>query len=101
MLMLHQHILRYLIALFVVTLCLTSMVSYITLKDTNIQQYRHALESHIKFIKHQLPTIEQLDDFAKMTKESIDIRMTLIDENGVVLVDSDKENGMMDNHARR
>ena len=101
MLMLHQHILRYLIALFVVTLCLTSMVSYITLKDTNIQQYRHALESHIKFIKHQLPYIEQLDDFAKMTKESIDIRMTLIDENGVVLVDSDKENGMMDNHARR
>ena len=101
MLMLHQHVTRALLTLFLGTLCLSGLVSYFTIKSDNIERYQMELESHIKIIKHQLPNIEDLEAFAKMIKESSNIRFTLIDEAGVVLVDSDKDNETMDNHAHR
>lgn len=101
MLMLHQHVTRALLTLFLGTLCLSGLVSYFTIKSDNIERYQIELESHIKIIKHQLPNIEDLEAFAKMIKESSNIRFTLIDEAGVVLVDSDKDNETMDNHSHR
>jgi len=99
--MLHQHVTRALLTLFLGTLCLSGLVSYFTIKSDNIERYQIELESHIKIIKHQLPNIEDLEAFAKMIKESSNIRFTLIDEAGVVLVDSDKDNETMDNHSHR
>ena len=101
MLMLHQHVTRALLTLFLGTLFLSGLVSYFTIKSDNIERYQMELESHIKIIKHQLPHIEDFEAFAKMIKESSNIRFTLIDEAGVVLVDSDKDNETMDNHSHR
>ncbi|WP_263834034.1 ATP-binding protein [Sulfurospirillum oryzae] len=101
MLMLHQHITRALLALFLGTLCLSGLVSYFTIKNENIDRYKSELETHIKFIQAQLPYINDLESYAKVIKESYGIRVTLIDQNGVVLVDSDKDNETMDNHAHR
>jgi len=101
MLMLHQHVTRALLTLFLGTLFLSGLVSYFTIKSDNIERYQMELESHIKIIKHQLPHIEDFEAFAKMIKESSNIRFTLIDEAGVVIVDSDKDNETMDNHSHR
>jgi len=99
--MLHQHVTRALLTLFLGTLFLSGLVSYFTIKSDNIERYQMELESHIKIIKHQLPHIEDFEAFAKMIKESSNIRFTLIDEAGVVIVDSDKDNETMDNHSHR
>jgi len=101
MLMLHQHITRTLLALFLGTLLLSSVVSYFTIKTNNIESYQRELESHIKIIKNQLLTTSNLEEFARIIKENAGIRFTLIDENGVVLVDSDAQSESMDNHAHR
>ncbi|AFL69249.1 sensor histidine kinase [Sulfurospirillum barnesii] len=101
MLMLHQHITRALFALFLGALFFSSLVSYFAIKNDNIETYKRELISHIRIIKQQLSTTTDLEAFAKIIKDGAGIRFTLIDENGVVLVDSDKESESMDNHARR
>ncbi|ACZ12889.1 sensor histidine kinase [Sulfurospirillum deleyianum] len=102
MLMLHQHITRALLTLFLGTLFLSSIVSYFTIKTDNIETYQRQLIAYIKIIKHQLPsTPDTLESFATLIKEDSGIRFTLINEEGVVLVDSDKDSETMDNHAHR
>jgi hypothetical protein len=99
--MLHQHIIRGLLILFIGTLLLSGIVSYFTIKSNDMERYQASLESHIKIIQYQLPQVKDREAFAKVIKESTGIRFTLINESGVVLVDSDKDNETMDNHARR
>lgn len=101
MLMLHQHFTRALLTLFLSTLILSGIVSYFTIKNDNMERYEHELESHIKIIKYQLPQIQNLEEFAKVVKDHANIRFTLINQEGNVLVDSDKEHEAMDNHAHR
>ena len=101
MLMLHQHFTRALLILFLSTLVLSGIVSYFTIKNDNMERYEHELESHIKIIKYQLPQITNLEAFAKVVKEHANIRFTLINQDGNVLVDSDKEHETMDNHSHR
>jgi two-component system, OmpR family, phosphate regulon sensor histidine kinase PhoR len=101
MLMLHQHITRALFALFLGALFFSSLVSYFAVKNDNIETYQRELISHIRIIKQQLTATTDLEAFAKIIKEGAGIRFTLIDENGVVLADSDKESESMDNHAKR
>jgi len=101
MLMLHQHIIRALLALFLTTLLLSGVVSYFAIKSDNIDHYRSNLESHIKILVRELPQMNDLDDFAKRFRESTDIRFTLINVNGAVITDSDHDSETMDNHSHR
>jgi len=101
MLMLHQHITRALLALFLGTLCLSGVVSYFTLKSNNLERYQAELEAHIKIIQQQLPEIKNIEALAKVVKEGAGIRFTLINEAGNVIIDSDKDNETMDNHSHR
>ena len=99
--MLHQHITRALLALFLTTSMLSGAVSYYTVKNDNLERYVSELSSYIKFIKFQIFQEKNLEQFAHWIKESSGNRLTLIDEKGVVLVDSDKGHDSMDNHAHR
>ena len=101
MLMLHQHFTRALLTLFLSTLLLSGIVSYFTIKNTNIKNHEEALQAHIKIMKYELSLKNDLQEFAKIVKETTDIRFTLIDQNGVVLVDSEAQSSSMDNHANR
>jgi signal transduction histidine kinase len=99
--MLHQHITRALLALFLSTLLLSGIVSYFAIKSDNIDHYRNTLESHIKVLVYELPSISDPEAFAKAFKTATDIRFTLIDEQGSVVTDSDHDSETMDNHAHR
>ena len=101
MLRLHQHFTRALLSLFLAALLLSGLVSYFTIKSSNLERYTQELETYIKIIILQLPSSEALDDFAKNIKEQSGIRVTIINEVGVVLAESDKESEAMDNHAKR
>lgn len=101
MLMLHQHITRALLALFLTTLLLSGAISYFAIKSDNIDHYCSNLESHINILVRELPQMNDLDDFAKRFRESTDIRFTLINESGMVVTDSDHDSETMDNHSHR
>lgn len=101
MLMLHQHITRALIALFLGTLLLSGLVSYLTIKNDNLETYQNDLEAHIKVLVYELPQLENLDAFAQHFKEATGIRLTLINEKGTVITDSDHDSETMDNHSHR
>ncbi|MBV5277433.1 MAG: sensor histidine kinase [Campylobacteraceae bacterium] len=101
MLMLHQHITRALLTLFLSTLLLSGLVSYFTIKNSNIEKYQQELESHIQIIKLQLPLNNNLENFAKAIKEKTGIRFTLIASDGNVIIDSDFDHENMNNHAHR
>lgn len=101
MLTLHQHFIRALLALFLTTLLLSGIVSYFTVKNNNIERSQNELETMIKLISLQLPDVENPDVFAKSFKEQTQIRFTLINQEGMVIAESDKSSDSMDNHAHR
>jgi len=101
MLKLHQHFVRALLTLFLSALILSSVVSYFTIKNSNIEKYKQELQSDIEIIKLQLPFIPDKDHFARELKAKTDKRFTLIDANGKVLAESDFDESKMDNHLHR
>lgn len=101
MLSLHQHFIRALLTLFLSTLLLSGLVSYFTIKNDNIERYSAELETHIKLLLLQLPSLEEMEPFVKGIKEQTGMRFTLIDASGTVLEESDRESESMDNHSRR
>lgn len=101
MLRLHQHFTRALLTLFVSTLLLSGIVSYFTIKESNLQRYTQELQNTIALIKLLLPEEKEFETFAKAIKDETAIRFTLIDETGIVLAESDKESETMDNHSQR
>lgn len=101
MLMLHQHITRVLLALFLGTLLLSGIVSYVTIKNNNLERYQQELQSHIELIKLELPYIDDKEAFATAFKEKTGFRLTLIQEDGEVIAESDYNVEEMNNHAHR
>ncbi|MDD3342094.1 MAG: ATP-binding protein [Sulfurospirillaceae bacterium] len=101
MLMLHQHITRALLALFLGTLLLSGIVSYVTIKDNNLERYQHELATHIELIKYELEKIDDKEAFANAFKEKTGFRLTLIREDGEVVAESDYNVDEMNNHAHR
>ncbi|DAB35701.1 MAG TPA: ATP-binding protein [Sulfurospirillum cavolei] len=101
MLMLHQHIIRSFIALFIATLLLCGIVSYVAIQNDNMEHYQSRLESHIQILVRELPEMDDLNAFAKRFKEATQIRFTLIDAKGAVVADSDHDKETMDNHLHR
>ncbi len=49
----------------------------------------------------QLPYVNDLDTFAATIHEHSNLRVTIIDDNGLVLAESDKDKTTMDNHRGR
>ena len=101
MLKLHQHITRTFLILFLSALFLAGLVSYFTIKNSNLDKYEQELIASIETIKLQLPYIHDKEHFAQALKEKTGRRFTLIDANGAVVAESDFDEGKMDNHLRR
>ena len=101
MLRLHQYFTRALLLLFLSTLALSGLVSYLTIKNNNIEKYQQELQMSIEMIKLQLSSIDNLDAFAKAIKEKTERRFTLIDDMGKVLAESDFDEEKMNNHLYR
>ena len=104
MLKLHQHFTTNFSIVFIVVLLLSSLVSYFTLKEIELQTIEKELKSNIKLIRLQMPFTDHkdtLDTFAKAIKKSTNARVTLVNEDGIVIAESDFDINNMDNHAFR
>lgn len=101
MLKLHQIFFLNFLAIFIGTLLVSSLVSYLSIKNTAIEENREQLKKQISLLQMQLPFVKDLDQFAADIKANSKLRVTLIDEKGLVLAESNKDKTKMDNHRGR
>ncbi|MDD5400329.1 MAG: ATP-binding protein [Sulfurimonas sp.] len=101
MLKIHQIFMLKFVLLFSVTLLITSVISYIALKNIIIEHNKNHLKHAIELIKIDLENIENLDDYAVKVHKSTSLRVTIISENGTVLAESSADKKEMDNHSSR
>ncbi len=96
----HVFIIKFL-GLFLGTLFLASVASYITLKDIVVEYYEDHLKSSIALIALELNTVESLDTYVKKAHRATGLRITVIDTNGNVIAESNTDKQHMENHANR
>lgn len=101
MLKIHQIFILKFLFLFITTLLISSVISYIVFKDIIIQHNKNHLKHAIEFMELDLKNVDNLDDFATKINEKTSLRVTIIAEGGTVLAESDADKNEMDNHASR
>ncbi len=101
MLKIHQIFILKFLLLFVGTLLVTSLISYVTLKSIIIDHNKNHLQNAIVLMSLELDKIDDLDSFASNVNKSTTLRVTIIDAQGVVIAESNTDKKNMDNHANR
>ncbi len=79
----------------------SSFVAYLSIKNTIINDNKLQLQKHISLLQMQLPYVNDLELFSTDISNSSGFRVTVIDDAGVVLAESDKDRVGMDNHRGR
>ena len=76
-------------------------IVYYWTKDFYITQTRDSLLNNIEIISFELKKNSDLDVFTKNIKNSLNLRLTVISEDGTVVAESHKDKTVMDNHKYR
>src|SRR3972149_6018834 len=73
------------------------------IKDNYISKLKESLTIQAHLIAEQIPSsfTNNLDDFSRRYKEKTGARVTIIDDSGRVLGDSDEPSEKMENHSNR
>lgn len=101
MLKLHQIYFRKLIIPFILLFFIVGLIIYYSIKDIYIKQIKEELLYDTKFIFMEIKNLDNIDNLVKKIKQEINIRVTIIKDNGVVLAESDKDKSIMNNHKYR
>lgn len=103
MLKLHQLFFINFLLIFIATLLISGIVSYITLKDIQLNHFEESLKTNINIIEIELKSSKDsnLDRFSECFEKKSSLRITLIDKDGVVLTDSSQDSESMENHINR
>ncbi len=101
MLRFHQIVLRKFIFIFSILFFIVGAIVYYWSKEFYITQTRDALLNDIEIISFELKEDSNLDSLATKIKKSLNLRLTLIAEDGKVLAESYKDKTKMDNHKFR
>ena len=86
---------------FVGTIVFSSVVGYITLKNIVIEHTKDHLIDVIKLVEMELPNEKNLDFYVKKLHKNTHLRFTIIDNNGVVIAESNTDKHKMENHGNR
>ena len=101
MLNFHQIVLRkFILVLSILFIIIAGMVYYWS-KDFYISQTKDALLNDIELISFELQKQPNLDQLAIKIKKNINLRITIISQDGTVIAESDKDKTKMDNHKYR
>ena len=76
-------------------------IVYTWLKDIYINEIENSLLENIKIVSLSIDKKTDLDEFAKEIKRDLNIRLTIVNEDGKVLAESDRDKTTMDNHKYR
>ena len=101
MLKFHQIILRKFILIFTILFLIVGGIVYYWTKDFYITQTKNSLLQNIEIASFELYQHGNLDELALKIKNDLNLRLTVIDENGVVTAESHKDKTHMDNHKYR
>ena len=101
MLKLHQIYFRKFILLFILLFIIVGAIVYAWLKDIYINQVEKSLLENIKIVSLHVNDKADLDKLAQNIKKNLNIRLTIINQDGKVIAESDEEKSNMDNHKYR
>ena len=104
MLKIHQLFLRTYISIFLAILITLSVVTYFWSKDIYIDQIEKTLIQNIdtlSIVFKNKNDMENISDIVKELHEKLNLRITIIDENGVVIAESDEKLSKIKNHLNR
>lgn len=101
MLKIHQHFFRNFLLIFFAILIGTAISSYFWIKSIYIEQTEKNLSQNIDSLSASLTNLNNLQHITQTIKKNTNLRITIIDSNGIVLEDSDKDKTLMDNHNNR
>lgn len=101
MLKLHQIFFLNFLGIFIGTLLLSSLVAYLSIRNTAVSEHTLHLKNQLSLIEMQLPNTKDLDKFAADIHKKIHVRVTIIDDKGIVIAESNEDKGVMDNHGGR
>lgn len=101
MLKLHQLFIRTFGLIFLGILITFSIVTYFWSKDIYLKQIEKNLIQNIDTFSVVLKDLSNIDNLIKDLKAHIHHRITLIDERGNIIAESDKDKESMENHANR
>ncbi len=101
MLKIHQLFLRTFILIFSAILITLTIVTYFWSKNIYINQIEKNLVQNIDTFSIVVKDIEDIDTIIKDLKAQINLRVTIIDEKGNVIAESDKDKNLMENHSNR
>ena len=76
-------------------------VSYFWIKNIHIEQTKIDLLHNIDIFSLQIKDFNDIDNVVKKVREATGLRVTIIDDEGVVIGESDKDKASMDNHLNR
>ena len=101
MIKMHQLFLRTIVPLFTFLLLAICFTTYFWSKHIYIQQIEENLSQNITVLSSLLINTKNLDSKIKKLKKSLKLRITIIDKNGLVIAESDKNKNLMENHLNR
>ena len=101
MLKIHQLFLRTFSLIFVLMLVLLSTTTYYWSKNIYLTQIEKNLSQNIDSLSFSITSLENIEYIVKTFKAKTSLRITIIDENGIVIADSDEDKNIMENHANR
>ncbi len=100
MLKLNQVYFRNFLIIFFITLFLTTFLGYFVLKNIETNNYKMMLKNLIEEFTI-FENKSQINDVIKKIKNKTHVRITVIDKNGTVLFESDRDTKGMQNHLHR
>ncbi|MDA7817629.1 HAMP domain-containing histidine kinase [Sulfurimonas sp.] len=101
MLKIHQIFIVKFFLLFVSALFITAVISYFSLKSMVIEHNKNNLKNVIEIIEINLDSVKDIDKYVTDIHKKTLLRVTIIDNSGLVLAESNIDKYKMNNHADR
>ncbi len=101
MLKFHQIILQKFLLIFLTLFLIVGAIVYYWSKEFYVNQTRDALLNNVIIISFELQNNSNLDSLAQKIKKSLNLRLTVIAQNGEILAESHRDKSKMDNHKHR
>jgi len=98
---LHDIFLRKFLLLFISIFLSLGIIFFLWIKDIYIEQTKTDLLNNIDIISIQINNLKDVNTLASKIKKTINLRVTIINYDGVVIGESDKNFSSMDNHLNR
>lgn len=101
MLKIHQIFLIRFITIFLSVFISVTIVIFFWIKNSYLSQIKNSLSNNISSFIVGLDTLANIEQKTLDLKRQTGFRVTVIDEQGIVIAESDKDKNFMDNHLYR